>query len=348
MRNDFQFLPLEKVCEIQKGVQFNKINMKKEGTYPVINGGINPSGYIEDFNQPKDSITISQGGASAGYVNWISTDFWAGGHCYIIKPYDGVLKRYIFHFLKSQERNLQKAQYGAGIPALAKSTVANLLIPIPPLETQEKIVKILDTFTDLIFNLERELELRKKQYIYYREKLITVRCEGSGVKLGDVAKVLRGKRLVKSQLNDKGKYAVYHGGLEPLGFYSEYNREADTVMIINVGASAGTVGYSDKKFWSSDGCFCISKFPEVIEKFLYYYLKEHEKYFFSKVRVAGIPTLDRNIIEKFEIQLPPLEIQEKIAKTLDNFTALISNIEREIILRKKQYEFYREKLLNFG
>ena len=73
-------------CEITKGVQFNKSDMNVEGSYPVINGGINPSGYIEQFNQEENTITISQGGASAGYVNWLSVKFWAGAHCWIIKP----------------------------------------------------------------------------------------------------------------------------------------------------------------------------------------------------------------------------------------------------------------------
>ena len=87
-----EFLPLKLVCDISKGVQFNKSNMNDEGTYPVINGGINPSGYIEQYNQGENTITISQGGASAGYVNWMSQRFWAGAHCYILKPFE--LKNY--------------------------------------------------------------------------------------------------------------------------------------------------------------------------------------------------------------------------------------------------------------
>ena len=86
------------------------------------------------------------------------------------------------------------------------------------------------------------------------------------VKLGDVVDVLRGKRLTKSELSEDAQYNVYHGGLEPLGKYHLANREADTVMVINVGASAGTVGYSDMPFWSSDGCFCLSHSNEVNNK----------------------------------------------------------------------------------
>ena len=88
--------------------------------------------------------------------------------------------------------------------------------------------------------------------------------------LGDVTNVLRGKRLTKSQLSAGEKFPVYHGGLEPLGYYAEANRPANTVMIINVGASAGTVGYSAVDFWSSDGCFCLEHSGILNNRFLYF------------------------------------------------------------------------------
>ena len=164
-----EYRELEAVCSITKGVQFNKSDMQKEGSYPVINGGINPSGYIEQYNQDENTITISQGGASAGYVNWITTKFWAGAHCYILKPKNAILNRYLFHFVKGQEKKLQECQYGAGIPALGKSTVSKLLIPVPPIPVQQEIVNLLDKFTELT----AELTARLKQYDYYREILMT-------------------------------------------------------------------------------------------------------------------------------------------------------------------------------
>lgn len=171
--NGVEYVSLGNVCKIVKGVQFNKADMNDEGSYPVINGGINPSGYIEQYNQEGNTITISQGGASAGYVNWLDIKFWLGAHCYAIKPNADLLNRYAYHFIKSQEYKLQECQYGAGIPALAKSTIESLSIPLPPLEVQREIVRILDSFTEYTKLLEKELALRKKQYEYYREKLLT-------------------------------------------------------------------------------------------------------------------------------------------------------------------------------
>ena len=120
--------------------------------------------------------------------------------------------------------------------------------------------------------------------------------------LGEVTNVLRGRRLTRKLLSSEEKYPVFHGGLDPLGYYSKKNRDAHTVMIINVGASAGTVGYSDVDFWSSDGCYCIEHNNKINNKFLYYYLIGEEFFLKSRVRKAGIPTLDAFVIEKLKSQ----------------------------------------------
>lgn len=165
-------------------------------------------------------------------------------------------------------------------------------------------------------------------------------------RLGDIAKVLRGKRLTKNQLSEENIYPVYHGGLEPLGFYSEKNRDANTVMVINVGASAGTVGFCDKDFWSSDGCFCISHNSVTIPKYLYFALLSQERSIVSKVRYAGIPTLDAKVVEGLSIPIPPLPIQEEIVRILDELTEktnnLICELNAEYDERKKQYAQYKK------
>ena len=166
-------------------------------------------------------------------------------------------------------------------------------------------------------------------------------------KLGDVIQVLRGRRLTKTELLEEGQYPVFHGGLEPLGYYNLSNREADSVMVINVGASAGTVGYCESDFWSSDGCFTLSKNPLLLPKYIFCYLKQEERKIASKVRKAGIPTLDAKVIEDINIPLIDVQRQQEIVSHLDTFTTLISNLESELDMRRKQYEHYRNQLLDF-
>lgn len=237
------------------------------------------------------------------------------------------------------------------------SQYSKFKIPVPHPRVQEEIVKVLDAFTALEAELEAELEARKRQYEYYRNKLLTFdeNTTGGGrikfMQLGEVATIQRGKRLTKPQLLQDGLYPVFHGGVEPLGYYNQKNRESDTVMVINVGASAGTVGYSPVDFWSSDGCFCISHSKLFLNKYLYHTLKTKEAFLQSKVRKAGIPTLDSSVVEKVVVAIPPLDEQERIVAILDKFDSLVNDISEglpaELTARRQQYEYYRNKLLTF-
>ncbi|MDA7514685.1 restriction endonuclease subunit S, partial [bacterium] len=146
-------------------------------------------------------------------------------------------------------------------------------------------------------------------------------------------------------------YPVFHGGLEPMGHYAKSNRPANTVMVINVGASAGTVGFSTTEFWSSDGCYAIEHCDLLNSKFLYYALIGFQHHLRSRVRVAGIPTLDAIVVEKIKIPVPSPAEQARIVAILDKFDTLTNSISeglpKEIELREKQYAYYRDLLFNF-
>jgi len=172
--DEVEFKELGDVVVITKGKQLNKELLTDIGPYPAYNGGISYSGFTDNYNYDENTIIISQGGASAGFVNFITTKFYANAHCYVVLPNnDVIINRYVYHFLKLNQERLTGKQHGAGIPALKTSEIATLLIPIPPLPVQQEIVNILDTFTQLEAELEAELEARKKQYEYYREKLLS-------------------------------------------------------------------------------------------------------------------------------------------------------------------------------
>lgn len=239
-------------------------------------------------------------------------------------------------------------------------------IPIPPLETQQKIVKILDKFTELEATLEAELALRKRQYRYYRDFLLDFDNQiGGGIvdgykgrlkdvvwkTLGEIVPISRGKRLVRSQLQDNGQYPVYQNSLQPLGFYDNQNCRAYMTFVIAAGA-AGEIGFSDIEFWAADDCYYFDCPKEILhDKFLYYFLLSERHQLTSQIRKASVPRLGRVSIEKIKIPIPPLPEQEKIVAILDKFDTLTHSISeglpREIALRRKQYEYYREQLLAF-
>lgn len=237
------------------------------------------------------------------------------------------------------------------------STYSQFEIPLPPLEIQNRIVEVLDKMTTLTAELEAELEARKQQYEYYRNKLLSFNEIGGGIrqvtwkKISEIGIVMRGKRLTKKMLSEENKYPVYHGGLSPIGKYSMKNRDANTVMIINVGASAGTVGFCNEDFWSSDGCFCLNLDNSIMPKYAYHALAIKQHHIQSRVRKAGIPTLDSSAVEDIDIPVPSMEEQERIVSILDRFEALTTDLQNglpaEIEARHQQYEYYRNKLLTF-
>ena len=167
-------------------------------------------------------------------------------------------------------------------------------------------------------------------------------------KIKDTVGVNRGSRLTKSQLIDDGMYEVYHGSKDtPLGRYNHYNAPRYSTIVVNTGGIGG-VKFLDDDFWCSDGSFWLGQVPYIEPKYLYYCLSGYEDYFYSKKRVGGVPTIDRAVVEDFEIPVPPLEVQRKIVEVLDNFSELTAELTAELEARKKQYEYYRDNLLNFS
>ena len=170
--------------------------------------------------------------------------------------------------------------------------------------------------------------------------------------LGEVVPVSRGKRLVRSQLQDNGQYPVYQNSLQPLGFYDDQNCRAYMTFVIAAGA-AGEIGFSDIEFWAADDCYYFDCPKEILhDKFLYYFLLSERHQLTSQIRKASVPRLGRVSIEKIKIPIPPLETQQKIVKILDKFTeleaTLEATLEAELALRKRQYQYYRDFLLDFN
>jgi len=173
------------------------------------------------------------------------------------------------------------------------------------------------------------------------------------IEVGELISPQRGKRLVKSQLEEVGSYAVYQNSMTPLGYYHESNAKADTTFVIVAGA-AGEVGYSDVDFWAADDVYFFPTANAVNNKYLYHFLltKQHE--ISSQVRRASIPRLSIAAVEKLQIPIPSpespkksLEIQAEIVRILDAFTSLTAELTAELTTRKKQYNYYRDQLLSF-
>lgn len=339
-----EYLPLGELVDICKGAQLNRDSLSEEGAYPVINGGINPSGFWDEFNFEKDLITVSQGGASAGYVNWIPTRFWAGAHCFVLmNPKKEVLYRYVYFVVKAAERDLMQSQIGAGIPSVSVAKLASVEVPVPPIPVQEEVVRMLDGMTGLVDALENELNARQLQYEHYRRKVMGAVKEKKG--LDEVCVIKNGSDY---KAFGEGKYPVYgSGGI--MTYVDHYAYDKPTVLIPRKG-SIENFFYVDTPFWNVDTIFYTEIDTKVMEpKFLYQAMQTVDVQHLNNA--GGVPSLTQTGLYTLKIPCPSLSVQKKIVKQLDAFERLCNSttegLPGEIAARRQQYEYYREKLLSF-
>ncbi|WQW58731.1 restriction endonuclease subunit S [Helicobacter pylori] len=393
------FRKLGEVINILKGKQLNKELLLDYGKYPVMNGGIYASGYWNEYNTDYPKIIISQGGASAGYVNYMTSKFWAGAHCYAIDLNSEKLNyKFLYYFLKNSQSILMKSQFGAGIPALNKADIETLTIPIPPLEIQQEIVKILDAFTEL----NTELNARKKQYEYYQNMLLdfndinqshkdakerlaqkpypkrlktllhTLAPKGVGFKtLEEVFEIKNGYTPSKNNpefwkngtipwfrmedIRENGrilKDSIQHITPKALKGKKLFPKNS---IIISTTATIGEHALLIVDSLANQQFTFLSKKANcdiaLDMKFFFYQCFLLGEWCKNNINVSGFASVDMTAFKKYKFPIPPLEIQQEIVKILDQFslltTDLLAGIPAEIKARKKQYEYYREKLLTF-
>lgn len=363
---------LGEVCDVNKGKQLNKELLTNDGKYPAYNGGKTYSGRTNDYNVEANTIIVSQGGASAGFVNFVTSKFWANAHCYYLLPdLEKVDNRFLYHFVKMKQSYLMEFQHGAGIPALKLEKLANLQIPLPPLKIQQEIVQILDKFTEYVTELTAELTLRQKQYNYFRDYLLNFDNDGSGgannkvytvqwKTLGEVLVKGRGTKVTAGQMKELHKdgapIRIFAGGKTfadvDYGDIPEKDVHHEEAIIVKsrgiIDFEYYTKSFSFKnEFWSYS-----SDSEDVNLRYVYHYLNHNKSHFQHIAGNMQMPQISSNDTEKYKIPLPTKTVQSRIVQVLDNFDAICNELNiglpKEIELRQKQYEFFRDQLLTFA
>lgn len=167
-----EYKPLCDVTKLTAGDRIIKSMMSDDAEYPVMGGGDKPTGRYTDHNF-EHSATISRAG-SAGSVNWLEEKFWATDVCFVAsQKEDGPDIKFVYYYLCSQQSVLKTKIYGGNLPKLNKQFLWDLPIPLPPIEIQQEIVGMLNSFTELEAELEAELAKRKQQYEHYRDHLLS-------------------------------------------------------------------------------------------------------------------------------------------------------------------------------
>ena len=266
--------------------------------------------------------------------------------------------KYLVYYFHSQMFFSQKRKlaHGTKVIEVTPDTLVNITLPVPPVEIQCEIVRILDNFTNLTAELTVELTARKKQYDFYRDRLLerkTTKVNFCTVE--NICEISRGKVISKDFIKENyGEYPVYSSQTENngvLGWISTFDYDGEYLTWTTDGANAGTVFYRKGRFNITNVCGLLKpKNSEINIRYLYFALKSVAKKYV--VQGMGNPKLMSNVMGKIKIPVPPLDVQNRIVNVLDNFEKICSDLNiglpAEIEARQKQYEYYRDKLLTFA
>ena len=365
-----KYKKLVDAVSIERGKRVVRSQLSIRGKYPVYQNSLTPLGYHTDCNYNANTTFIIVAGA-AGEIGFSDKAFWAADDCFTVVCPENVLNRYIYHLLLNNQNQLASKVRKASIPRLSRSAIENLVIPIPPLDVQREIVRILDNFTELTAELTAELTVeltaRQKQYAFYRNKLLTFgKTEGARIEripLGDIGSICMCKRILKSQTNTVGGVPFYKIGTfgneadayisqETFDEYrAKYNfpKKGD-VLISAAGTIGRTVVYNGEPayFQDSNIVWIDNNESIVLNRYLRYC---YELKPWKASEGGTIPRLYNDNIAKAVIAVPPIEEQKRIVSILDRFDAicndLTSGLPAEIEARQKQYEHYRDRLLSF-
>ena len=334
-------------------------------------GANNIQDYVDGYTHDGEFVLIAEDGSASleNYsIQYATGRFWANNHVHVVRGKEGLNTRYLYHYLCIV--NFVPFLSGGGRAKLTKGKLVDIPLPIPcpnnpekSLAIQAEIVRILDAFTAMTAELTAELNMRKKQYNYYRDQLLSFEDgEVEWKTLGEVATLRRGRVMSKGYLEENsGEYPVYSSQTAKngmIGSIDTFDFDGEFISWTTDGANAGTVFYRTGKFSITNVCGLIKINDEskLIYKYLYYWLTiEAQKHVYSGM---GNPKLMSHQVEKIPVPIPcsgneerSLNKQQRIVAILDKLEALTFSITeglpREIELRQKQYEYYRDLLLSF-
>lgn len=372
-----EFVKLGDVCEIKTGKGITQKDCSESSKYPVYSGGKEPMGYYKEFNRNANTVTVSRVGAYAGFVNYVTEDFYLNDKCFSVLPQkdEDINSKYLYYKLKALECSIINMQSGGGVPTINTKKVGSLEIPLPPIEVQTEIVRILDKFTSLEAELEAELDCRKRQYEYYRDKLLSFENVGGQEvewkKMSEVGTFIRGKRFVRTDIVEEGVPCIHYGDIYT--YYGLTATKAKTylkpekaekmkfaskndVVIVGAGENnmdigVGVAWLSDEKVAIHDACYIFKN--KMNPRFVSHYLRGSNYHLQIKKYVCEgkICSISSKSIGRSLIPVPSLQEQERIATILDRFESLTTSLQTglpaEITARRQQYEHYRDKLLTF-
>ena len=373
-----EYKTLGQAVSIERGKRLVRDQLADTGLYPVYQNSMTPLGYHTEYNYPANTTFIIGAGA-AGEIGFSQVDFWAADDCFPMVCNEKISSRYLYHVLLRMQPQIKSRVRKASIPRLSRNAIEKLKFPVPPLEVQNEIVRILDNFTELTdeltAKLTAELTARQKQYGFYRDKLLSFsENEVEYLPLGKLYPDIRNGFVgtVTPFFSNKEDGVLYlrgtnvHDGVisdEDIvyvtkDFHEKHNRtelRADDIIMVQSGhvGECAMVGeaYAGANCHAlivmSNGGKCNSKY------IVYYFHSREGKKKLNAITTGGtVKHILASKMKRVIVPVPPLEVQDRLVDVLDNFDAICSGLNiglpAEIEARQKQYEYYRDMLLTFA
>ncbi|CAG7585687.1 restriction endonuclease subunit S [Escherichia coli] len=356
-----------------------KASLRIAGETPYY-GANNIQDYVDGYTHDGEYVLIAEDGSASleNYsIQYATGKFWANNHVHVVRGKERVHSRFLYHYLCIV--NFLPFLTGGGRAKLTKGQLIEIPVPIPcpdnpekSLAIQSEIVRILDTFTALTAELSAELNMRKKQYNYYRDQLLSFKeGEVEWKTLGEIGHFTRGKRFVKTDMLSEGYPCIHYGEM-----YTYYNvwtnktksfvsqelasklrvSEYGDVIIVAAGETIEDIGKGTAWLGKSNVVFhdaCFSYRCLLNPKYIAYFTRT--KIFHDQIKKhissGKISAINANGLSKVKIPMLSAKEQARIVEILDKFDTLTNSITeglpREIELRQKQYEYYRDLLFSF-
>ena len=321
------------------------------------------------------SETPDEAGMACVVTDALEGDYYMNSFCFGLRLHNS--EQYNLHYLKHVFRsyNIRKAisKTASGVTRfnISKARFGKVHIPIPSLAEQNRIVGILDTFTDSIENLKQQIAQRRKQFEFYRDQLLDL--EGKeGVEMKTLIDVL--EQPITDGPHESPKFydegipfisadAIVNNKIDfkrKRGYISEeydmqcrkkYKPQLHDIYMVKSGSTTGKVAIvkTDKRFniWSPLAAIRVNSKNDPMFIFYSLQIKNIQDQVKLKCSKGSQPNLSMRVLEKFSLPIPPLSEQQRIVSILDTFEASISNLEAQLVQRQKQYEYYRNQLLTF-
>lgn len=390
-----EFKTIKQTVGLNRGSRLTKSQLDENAPYEVYHGSKDtPLGNYHQFNAPKHTtIVVNTGGI--GGVKFMENDFWCSDGSFWLGQVNYINPKFLYYYLSGFEEYFASKKRIGGVPTIDREVVESFLIPVPPIEVQEEIVKILDRFADYAAELQTELQARKEQYEYYRNLLLTFNPSACGCgtdgeqeikvttwggdsyeitwkTMGEIGKLIRGKRFVRTDIMDQGTPCIHYGDMYThYGLYASKTpgflnaevakkmrfAEQNDVVIVAAGENKDDLGNAlawlgEEPAAVHDACFIFKSdmYPNFVSHVCcsQNYHKQ-VRMFANEAKICSVSGAD---LSKVVIPLPPYELQVKIASILDRFETLVNDLTQglpaEIAAVKEQYEYYRNRLLTFN